>query len=361
MKASVSLINPQSEFRNPQSMRAVVFHEHGGPEVLRFEERPEPRIRANEVLVEVRACALNHLDVWARTGLPGIEIPTPHILGNDVAGVVREVGDVVGWVKPGDEVLLQPGVSCGHCRECLRGADNLCAEYDIIGYRRDGGYAELVAAPGVNVVPKPKNLTWTEAAALPLTLLTAWHMLVARAGVQPGEDVLIHAAGSGVGSIGIQVARLRGARVIATAGSDEKLEKARELGADEVVNYTREDWPKEVRRLTGRQGVDVVFEHTGAATWPGSILSLKRDGRLVTCGATSGYDARTDLRQVFYRHLNLLGSMMGSKAELLDALKFVERGQIRAVVDRVLPLADARRAHELMDDRAQFGKLVLEV
>ena len=340
-------------------MKAVVFHEHGGPEVLRHEERPAPRIRANEVLVEVRACAINHLDLWARAGLPGIEIALPHILGNDVAGVVREAGELVNWVRPGDEVMLQPGVSCGHCRECLRGADNLCPEYDIIGYRRDGGYAELVAAPGVNVVPKPENLSWAEAAALPLTLLTAWHMLVTRARVEPGDDVLIHAAGSGVGSIGIQVARLRGARVIATASTEEKLEKARALGADEVVNYSNKDWPREVRRLTGKQGVDVVFEHTGAATWPGSISSLKKDGRLVTCGATSGYDARTDLRQVFYRHLTLLGSFMGSKSELLDAMRFVERGQIRAVVDRVLPLSEARRAHELIQDRAQFGKLVL--
>ena len=342
-------------------MRAVVFHEHGGPEVLRHEERPEPRIRADEVLVEVRACALNHLDVWARGGLPGVEIPRPHILGNDIAGVVREAGALVGWVKAGDEVLLQPGVSCGHCRECLGGADNMCPAYDILGYRRDGGYAELVAAPGVNVVPKPPGLAWAEAAALPLVLVTAWHMLVTRARVEPGEDVLVHAAGSGVGSVGIQIAKLRGARVIATAGSEEKRGRARALGADEVVDYTRDTWPKEVRRLTGGRGVDVVFEHTGAETWPGSVLSLKRDGRLVTCGATSGYDARTDLRQVFYRHLNLLGSFMGSKAELLDAMGFVGRGQIRPVVDRTLPLAEARRAHELMQDRAQFGKLVLEI
>src|ERR1043166_2014672 len=352
----------QSQIKNLKSkiMRAVVFHEHGGPEVLRYEERPDPKIRAGEVLVEVRACALNHLDVWARAGLPGIEIPLPHILGNDIAGVVREAGEVVDWVRPGDEVLLQPGVSCGHCRECLRGADNLCPEYDILGYRRDGGYAELVAAPGVGVVPKPEGLSWAEAAALPLTLLTAWHMLVARARVQPGEDGLIHAAGSGVGSLGLGAARLRGAGVIAAAGSEEKLEKARALGADEVVNYTREDWPREVRRLTAKQGVDVVFEHTGAATWPGSIQCLKKDGRLVTCGATSGYDPRPDLRQVFYRHLDLLGSFMGSKSELLDAMRFVARGQIRAVVDRTLPLADARRAHELIESRSQFGKLVLD-
>ena len=340
-------------------MKATIFRQHGGAEVLEYADVDEPRIRANEVLVEVRACALNHLDVWTRKGLPGIEIPLPHILGNDIAGIVREAGEVVDWVRPGDEVLLQPGVSCGHCAECLRGADNLCAAYDMLGYRRPGGYAQFVAAPAVNVIPKPRNLSWEEAAALPLVTVTAWHMLVTRARVQPGEDVLVHAAGSGVGSIGIQIAKLRGARVIATAGSDEKLEKARALGADDLINYTRVDWPKEVRRLTGKKGVEVVFEHTGAETWPGSISALARDGRVVTCGATSGYDARTDLRQVFYRHLSLLGSFMGSKAELLDAMKFVERGRIRAVVDRTLPLAEARRAHELMEDRAQFGKLVL--
>lgn len=342
-------------------MKAVVFNQHGGPEVLEYTDAPDPTIKANEVLVEVRACALNHLDVWVRGGLPGIEIPLPHILGNDIAGVVREVGALASWVRPGDEVMLHPGVSCGHCYECLAGLDNLCRDYDILGYRRDGGYAELVSAPAVNVIPKPKDLSWEEAAALPLVTVTAWHMLVTRAAVQPGEDVLIHAAGSGVGSIGIQVAKLRGARVIATASSDEKLARARDLGADEVVNYTSADWPKEVKRLTNRNGVDVVFEHTGAATWPGSIASLKSNGRLVTCGATSGFAAQTDLRQVFYKHITILGSFMGSKSELVEAMKFIESGKIRAVVEETLPLAEARRAHELMEDRAQFGKLVLEV
>jgi len=340
-------------------MKAVIFEQHGGPEVLKLTQVADPQLKPNEVLIEVRACALNHLDVWVRGGLPGIKIPLPHILGCDVAGVVREVGSLVTWAKPGDEVMIHPGVSCGHCAECLAGRDNMCDEYDIIGYRRAGGYAELVAVPGVNLIPKPKALSWPEAAALPLVTLTAWHMLVARAQVQPGEDVLIHAAGSGVGSIGIQIAKLRGARVITTASSDEKLAKARELGADETINYTRADWPKEVKRLTNGRGVDVVFEHTGETTWPGSIVSLKKGGRLVTCGATSGFDARTDLRHVFYRHLTILGSMMGSKSDLLAAMKFIESGQIRAVVDRALPLADARMAHELMEDRAQFGKLVL--
>lgn len=317
-------------------------------------------MQANEVLVEVRACALNHLDIFVRRGLPGIQIPLPHILGNDIAGVVRDVGELVTWVKPGDEVMVHPGVSCGHCEACLSGEDNLCREYDIIGYRRDGGYAELVAVPGVNIIPKPPQLSWEEAAALPLVTVTAWHMLVTRANVQPGEDVLVHAAGSGVGSIAIQIAKLRGARVITTASSDAKLAKARELGADVTINYTHEDWPKEVRRVTDRKGVDVVVEHTGAATWPGSISSLKNNGRLVTCGATSGYDAHTDLRQVFYRHLTVLGSFMGSKAELLEAMKFVRAGKIHGVVDRVLPLSEARQAHELIEDCAQFGKIVLQ-
>lgn len=340
-------------------MKAAIFRQHGGPEVLEYADVPGPQIRADEVLVEVKAGALNHLDIFVRRGLPGIEIPLPHILGNDISGVVREVGELVTWVKPGAEVMVQPGVSCGHCEACLSGRDNLCREYDIIGYRRNGGYAELVAVPGVNLIPKPSQLSWEEAAALPLVTVTAWHMLVTRANVQPGEDVLVHAAGSGVGSIAIQIAKLRGARVLTTASTDEKLAKARELGADVTINYTQDDWPKEVRRVTDRKGVDVVVEHTGAATWPGSISSLKNNGRLVTCGATSGYDARTDLRQVFYRHLTLLGSFMGSKAELLEALKFVREGKIRAVVDQVLPLSEARQAHELIENRAQFGKVVL--
>jgi NADPH:quinone reductase-like Zn-dependent oxidoreductase len=342
-------------------MKAVVFKQHGGPDVLHLAEVADPQIKPNEVLISVRACALNHLDVWVRNGLPGIKIPLPHILGCDVAGVVQEAGDLVSWVKTGDEVMLQPGVSCGHCAECLAGRDNMCDEYDIVGYRRDGGYAELVAVPGVNIIPKPKQLSWSDAAALPLVTLTAWHMLVTRAQLQPGEVVLVHAAGSGVGSVGIQIAKLLDARVIATAGSDEKLQKARELGADEIINYSADDWPKQVKRMTGGRGVDVVFEHTGEATWPGSILSLKKGGRLVTCGATSGFDARTDLRHVFYRHLSILGSMMGSKADLLAAMKFIESGKIRAVVDRILPVAEARRAHEMMEDRAQFGKIVLQV
>jgi NADPH:quinone reductase-like Zn-dependent oxidoreductase len=341
-------------------MKAAIFKTHGGPEVLEYTDVPEPKLRADEVLIKVKACALNHLDIFVRNGMPGIEIPLPHILGNDITGVVHEVGELVSWIKAGDEVMVHPGVSCGHCEECFSGRDNLCRSYDILGYKRDGGYAEFVAVPAVNVFPKPASLSWEQAAALPLVTVTAWHMLITRAAVQPGEIVLVHAAGSGVGSIAIQIAKLRGATVITTAGSDEKLAKAKELGADEVVNYTNADWPRTVRTLTNKRGVDVVVEHTGAATWPGSISVMRNDGRLVTCGATSGFDARTDLRQVFYRHLTLLGSFMGSKSELLEAMKFVEQGKIQAVVDRALPLSGAKQAHVLLEKRSQFGKVILK-
>jgi NADPH:quinone reductase-like Zn-dependent oxidoreductase len=341
-------------------MKAVSFDQHGGPEVLRFRESPDPRPRADEALIEVKACALNHLDIWIRRGLPGIKVKLPHIGGCDIAGVVRETGELVDWITPGARVLINPGTSCGHCQSCLEGADNLCPRYDIIGgYRRDGGLAELVAVPGANLIPMPENLDFNQAAALPLVFLTAWHMLVARAQLKPGEDVLVHAAGSGVGSAAIQIARLIGARVIATASSEAKLQKARELGAHETINYREQDFAEQVKRLTDRKGVEVVFEHTGEETWEGSILSLAREGRLVTCGATTGYQGRTDLRHVFFRQLTIYGSTMGSKAELLHLMKFFRTGELRPVIDRILPLEAAIEAQRAMEERAQFGKIVL--
>jgi NADPH:quinone reductase-like Zn-dependent oxidoreductase len=341
-------------------MRAVVFHEHGGPEVLVLDERPRPVPRADEVLVEVKACALNHLDVWVRQGIPGMALELPHILGNDVAGIVAEVGDLVTNVAVGDRVLLAPGVSCGHCVQCLAGDDHLCPSYDILGHGRAGGYAEYLTAPARNAHPIPLGLSFEQAAAIPLTFLTAWHMLVGRAGVKPGEDVLVLAAGSGVGTAAIQIAKLVGARVIATASTDDKLEKARELGADDTINYADDPkFQKTVRRLTGGKGVAVVVEHVGAATWDASVASLARNGRLVTCGATTGFEARIDLRHLFYKHLALLGSFMGRHDELVRMLPLFADGRLRPIVDRVLPLERAAEAHRLMGDRAQFGKLVL--
>jgi NADPH:quinone reductase-like Zn-dependent oxidoreductase len=340
-------------------LKTILIREHGGTEVLKYSDFPDPEIGPGEVLLEVKACALNHLDLWVRRGLPGIEFKFPHILGNDVSGVVKEVGEGVTNVKSGDRVLVSPGVSCMHCEQCLSGQDNLCRFYHIIGYARPGGYAEYLNVPSVNVVPIPGTMSFEEAAAIPLVFLTAWHMLVTRARLKAGETVLVHAAGSGVGSAAIQIGKLLNARVIATASTEEKLAKAKELGADEVINYIEKDFAAETRRITGKRGVDVVVEHTGVSTWEKSILSLSSNGRLVTCGATTGYQANMDLRHLFARHLNVLGSYMGAKHELLEVLKFFSTGQLRAVVDRTMPLTEAAAAHRALEDRNQFGKVVL--
>ncbi len=341
-------------------MKAVIFHQHGGPEVLQYEDVPDPRIRANEVLVRVRAVAMNHLDLWLRNGYPGRQVPLPRIIGSDIAGEVAEAGELVRSVKPGDRVLLAPGLSCGLCPACLEGRDNLCRDYSIFGVIRQGGYAELVAAPEVNVIKIPADFSFEEAAAVPLVFLTAWHMLVNRAEIRPGEEVLVLGAGSGVGSAAIQIAKLFNTRVITTAGSDEKLTKARELGADELVNHSTHDIYEEVKRLTNRRGVDVVFEHVGSATWDKSMKSLAPAGRLVTCGATTGYEAHIDIRYLFGRQLSIFGSFMGSKAELLEVLKFVFSRRFKPVIDTTFPLSEARAAHERMANREQFGKIILK-
>lgn len=342
-------------------MKAVVFDRHGGPEVLEERVLPDPDFAADEVLLEVKACGVNHLDLWVRAGALGLEVEMPHVCGSDLVGVARAVGAGVRHVKPGDSVLVLPTLSCGACRECLAGDDNLCRQYDLIGRRRNGGYAGLCAVPGANCLPYPEHLKWEEAAALPLVLLTAWHMLVGRAQLRPGEDCMVMGARSGVGSIAIQVARLLGARVIAVAGSDEKLAKARELGAAEGINHRTQDIGAEARRLTNKKGVEVVFEHVGGKVLESCIGALARNGRLVTCGATIGNQVTLDVNVLFGRHLSLLGSWMGRKSELLDALKFVRSGQIRPVVDTVLPLAEARLAHERLEAGDVFGKLVLAI
>ncbi len=340
-------------------MKAIVFHEHGAPDVLRYEDAPDPQIKANEVLVRVRACALNHLDLWVRRGLLGIKFPLPHIPGSDISGEVARVGDLVTRVKPGDKVVLAPGQSCGQCPACLSGADNLCRRYTNFGYMVDGGCAELVKSPEVNCIPLPGDLSFDEAAAVPLVFLTAWHMLIGRAHLQPGEDVLVLGAGSGVGSAAIQIAKFIGARVIATAGGAEKLRKAKDLGADETIDHASQNILDEVRRLTGKRGVDVVFEHVGVAVWDQCVASLVPGGRLVTCGCTTGFDAKIDLRYLFSKHISLLGSYMGSKAELYAVLKLIGERKLRAVIDRTMPLAECVRAHELLEKRQQFGKIVL--
>jgi NADPH:quinone reductase-like Zn-dependent oxidoreductase len=342
-------------------MKAVVFQQHGGPEVLQYGDVPDPAPRAGEVLVRVRACALNHLDIWVRGGLPGVPIPLPHIPGSDIAGEIAQVGAGVTRVKTGQKVVLAPGVTCGKCLACLSGNDNKCREFTNLGYLIDGGCAEYVRCPEVNCLAYPENLTFEQAAAVPLVFQTAWHMLVARAEIQPGEEVLVLGAGSGVGSAAIQIAKFFGARVIATAGSVEKLAKARELGADAVIDHKKQKIREEVKRLTNRRGVDVVFEHVGTATWDESVASLALGGRLVTCGNTTGYDAKIDLRFLFSRQLSLLGSYMGRKSELHTVMKLVAEGLLKPVVDRVFPLAACAEAHAYLEAGKQFGKVVLAV
>ncbi|MFN0151951.1 MAG: zinc-binding dehydrogenase [bacterium] len=348
-------------------MKAIVIREHGGPEALRLEEVADPALARGEVLVRVRACGVNNLDTQIRRGIPGVPIAMPHILGCDIAGEVAAVGEHDAPLAPsappalalGDRVIVGPGAGCGACSACLAGDDSACARYVMLGYQRHGGYAELVRVPARSVVRVSDRWSFEEWASAPLVFLTAWHMLITRARVAPAETVLVHAAGSGVGIAAIQIARRAGARVIATAGSDEKLARARDLGADAGVNYSAPGWHKEVRRIAGGDGVNVVVEHTGAATWAGSLASLARGGRVVTCGATTGYDVAIDIRHLFVKQLSLLGSYMGAQRELLSAVALLERGELRPVIDTVFPLADARAAHEKVASRTLFGKLVL--
>ena len=340
-------------------MKAVRFHEHGGPEVLRFEDAPDPRIKPGWVIVRVRACALNRLDIWQRRGLDRVRIPLPHISGADVAGIVAAVGEgVSGWTA-GDRVMLQPGLSCGVCVECLSGRDNYCQGYDVLGYQSDGGYAELVPVPAANLIRLPDEIDFVRGAAFPLTFLTAWHMLIGRARLRESETVLVLAAGSGVGQAAVQIAKAMRATVVATAGGAEKTERARDFGADAVIDHYSDDLVARVRELTDGRGVDVVVEHVGQATWPRSVKCLAKGGRLVICGATTGHDAAIDLRHLFARQLSLLGSYMGGKPELIRASQLFFRGILGPVVDRTFPLSETAQAHRYLEASSQFGKVVL--
>ncbi len=342
-------------------MKAVVVREHGGPEKLELTNLPDPELRPGYAIVRVRAVALNHLDVWVRRGVPGHKFPLPLTPGAEAAGVIEQLGANEGGWKAGDEVLVAPGFSCGQCIACLSGNDPLCQRFGIFGETTNGGAAELMLAPIRNLIRKPQQLSFVETAALPLDMLTAWHMLVARAQLRPGETVLVQAGGSGVGSAGIQVAKLWGATVYATAGSPQKAAKARELGADVAIEHRATDFVNEVRTLTGKRGVDVVFEHVGADTFERSLKVLAKGGRLVLCGATAGADVTVNLRLVFFKLLSILGSTMGSVAELHEIMKHVASGRLRPVIDRVMPLDKIAEGHRVLEAREAFGKIVLEI
>lgn len=341
-------------------MKALMVRTHGGPEVLELGERDEPLVREDEVLVRVRAAGLNHLDLWVRKGVPGHKFPLPMVLGCDGAGVIERVGSLVRAAKPGDRIAISPGFSSPEAEESLDGRHHLAHEYGIFGETRDGTCAELVAIPARNVLPMPDEMSFEDAAAIPLAALTAHHMLVERAHIRPGQDVLIHAAGSGVSVYAIQIAKMMGARVFATSTSQKKLEQARALGAEVTIQLGTDDFLTRVREATRKRGVDCVIDHVGAATMGLSLRALAKGGSVVTCGATSGPNLEADLRLIFFKSLSILGSTMGGMGEMRAVWRLFQRGLLRPIVDRVLPMSRAKEAHQAMEARDVFGKVILQ-
>lgn len=339
-------------------MKAVVFHEHGDVNVLRVEEVPQPTPGLTEVVVRVRACGVNRLDIYSRTGRTKIA-PMPHISGSEVAGEIAAIGDAVSGISVGQAVAVAPYLFCGQCEFCRAGEEVLCLKSDIVGLGSQGGFAEYIRVPASSIVPLPQGVDFNAAAAVSLAAITAWHMLTQRVPLQPGQDVLIQAGGSGVGSAAIQIAKLNGTRVITTVGSSEKIEHARKLGADEVINYREQDFLQEVRRITNKRGVDVVLEHVGQETWEKSVACLTRGGRLVSCGATTGNDGNVNLWTLFAKEISLLGSYGGTRQDLADVLKLVASGHFQPVIAGTYTLEQVGEAQLLMENRAQFGKLLI--
>ena len=343
------------------SMRAVRLHEVNGRAEFRLDKDVEvPTPKAGEVLLAVKACGLNQVDLLTRDGQTPAAIPLPHISGTEVAGEVVSVGPGVTEWKVGERVVVDPILSCGGCSFCLSGQTNMCLRGRVFGVQTQGGYAERVVAPAHQLVRLPESLSYAEAAAVAVTGPTAWHMLRRRADIRIGEDVLIIAAGAGIGVLGMQIAAAAGARVIVTAGSEDKLRQARELGAQFAVNHRDPSWPEQVRKWTGGRGVDVVFEHVGAATWEGSLRSLARGGRLVTCGGHSGFSVNINLWHLFVKEHTIIGSFAGSRDDFMNVLRLVEQRKIKPVIQQIFSLEDLTKAQALMESRQVFGKLIIE-
>lgn len=342
-------------------MKAVILEQFGGPENLKYTDFPDPRPGPGEVLLRVRACALNHLDFWVRNGIPAYKIALPHILGCDVAGEVAALGPGVTQTKIGQRFAVSPGHSCRQCEPCLAGQDNNCPDYGVIGaHGGPGGYAEYLCVPEAYLLEMPERQSFEEAAAYPLTFLTAWHMLMTLGGLGPDQTVLVLGAGSGIGVAAIQIAKLAGAKAIAVSTSEEKLAKAKALGADAGILIPAQEIVRETRKLTGGRMADIAFEHVGPATFESSLKSLKKGGRLVICGGTTGPKVELDLRYVFSRQLQILGSYMGTQSEMRRVARLVAEGKLKPIVDRVFPLSEARQAHEYLAGKRQFGKVVLK-
>lgn len=343
-------------------MKAVRIHQHGGPEVLKYEETPDPVCKnSHDVLVKLKAASINHLDIWVRQGIPGWKIPLPITPGSDGAGVVAGKGEAVKDLVNGDKVLVIPNVSCGNCDFCSAGEDNLCNEFGIVGENCDGCDADYIVLSRRNVIPIPKILTYEEAAAIPLVFMTAWHMLVTKAKVRPNQFVLVLGASSGVGSAAIQIAKLHGAQVITTAGSDEKLEKAKGLGADFMINHRKEKISEKVREFTENYGADIVVEHVGQATWDESLKCLAKCGKIVTCGATTGPKVSVNLAHLFMKHQQIIGSTMSTRGELFEIIDLVRQKKLRPVIDKEFHIGDASQAHKYIEEGKHFGKVVLTI
>jgi NADPH:quinone reductase-like Zn-dependent oxidoreductase len=342
-------------------MRAVYIEAHGGPEVVRVGDLPDPEPGPGHVRVRVVAAALNHLDLWVRQGIPGIDLTFPHVLGADGAGVVDAVGPGVEGVAPGDEVYLQPGLFCGRCEFCLQGEESTCIRFRLLGEHVSGTLAECVVVPAANVHRKPRGLDWTRAAAFPLAYQTAWRLLMTAGGLQAGESVLIHGVGGGVASAVLQIAKYAGAYVYVTSSSAKKLDRAIGLGADVAIDYTRERVPDRIRELTARRGVDLVVDNVGQATWSDSIECVRRGGRIVTCGATTGSDAITPINRLYWKQISIHGSTMANRREFRRVARLVEGRRIEPLIDAALPLEEVPAALERMAEGDQFGKIVITI
>lgn len=342
-------------------MRAVFIESHGGSEVVRLGELPDPVAGPGQVRVRLVTAALNHLDLWVRQGIPGIDLSFPHVLGADGAGIVDAVGSDVDGVAPGDEVYIQPGLFCGRCEFCLQGEESLCFRYRLLGEHVSGTFAERVVVPATNVYRKPRGLGWASAAAFPLAYQTAWRLVLTAGGLRAGESVLIHGVGGGVACAALQIAKYAGAYVYVTSSSAEKLDRAIDLGADVAIDYTREDVPDRIRELTARRGVDLVVDNVGQATWRDSIECVRRGGRIATCGATTGNDATTPINRVYWKQISIHGSTMANRREFLRIARLIEGRRIEPLVDKELPLEEVPAALERIGQGDQFGKIVITI
>jgi NADPH:quinone reductase-like Zn-dependent oxidoreductase len=340
-------------------MKAVTFTEHGDRDVIEYAEIPEREPDRDEVLVDVKAGALNHLDLWTRRGLPTIDVEMPHVPGSDAAGVVEAVGEGVTRFEPGDRVAVLSGMHCGECEYCRRGEHSMCVNFHILGEHVHGLHEEFTTVPETNLVPVPEHVEWETAAAAPLVFQTAWRMLVNRGDLRPGEDVLVLGATGGVGHAAVQIAKHVGATVYATGSTSEKLDAARELGADYAINYEEADFAKRIRELTDGRGVDAVVDHVGAATWRDSLKSLAKGGRVLTCGATTGGNPETDINRIFWNQLQVIGSTMGSLHECDEVLELVWDGTLEPRIREVLPMSETARGHEMLENREGIGKVVV--